>query len=68
MVLYAAILRMGLVVEAIVEETAIVARDIYRTIPTISHRKTEGKAGRLPRERVRSPPSSSVSQTPRRRL
>jgi hypothetical protein len=42
-VLYAAVLRMGSVVDAIVEETAAVARDICRKMPTISHRRTDGK-------------------------
>lgn len=47
---YAAVLRMDPVIEAIVEGTAAIAQDIYGTIPTISHWKTEGKSGHVPHE------------------
>jgi hypothetical protein len=57
---------MGSVVEAIVEETAAVALDIYKKLGGEEKRKNcEGCVGkqmvrpeRIPRERHRSPPSS----------
>ena len=59
---------MGSIVESVVEETAAVAQDIFRTTLKISQQKTEGETGRVPPGRGRSPPSSSVPQRPRRQL